>query len=204
MRAPVADLRPRPHPVAVALVAGLIGVAHRLAAQVHLQLLHRLGQRLRNMAVRHRDGADAELKPHDLPEQALDLALREVKLARQRAHQRQRARPELAAGHTRWQRRVVLVAAAAADAAQAQILRDMRRDRRQIEDLMANGFVLIAAHNHIALALRAPWLGLAHDLLVDMIAWQHRSETALVPRLGPDLAPALGLGGARATPGTVA
>ena len=81
MRAPVADLRPRPHHVIVAFVAGLISVAHRLLAQVRLQLLHRFGQRLRDMTVRHGDRADAELQPHDLFEQALDLALRQMKLA---------------------------------------------------------------------------------------------------------------------------
>ncbi len=130
MRAPVADLRPRPHHVVVVLVAGLVGMAYRLLTQVHLQLLHRLGQRLRDVAVRHRDRADAELQSHDLLQQALDLALREVKLARQRAHQCQGARTELAVGHTRGQRRVMFVAATTTDTAQAQILRQHRCDRR--------------------------------------------------------------------------
>jgi hypothetical protein len=41
------------------------------------------------------------LRPHDLREQALDLALRERKLARQRAHPRQGAWAELGTGHNR-------------------------------------------------------------------------------------------------------
>ena len=101
MRAPVADLRPRPHHVIVAFVACLVGVAHLLLAQMRVQLLHRLGQRLRDMTVRHRDRTDAELQPHDLLEQTLDFALRQMKLARQGPHQRQGAWSELAAGHTR-------------------------------------------------------------------------------------------------------
>ena len=144
------------------------------------------------------------LQPHDLREQALDLALREVKLARQRAHQRQGAWAELATGHARGQRRVVLVAAATADTAQAQVLRHLRCDRRQIEDLVANRLVLILMHDHIAMAQRTLRLGPAHDLLVDLIARHHGPETALVPRLRTDFATALGLGRTRAAPGAVA
>ncbi len=144
------------------------------------------------------------LRPHDLREQALDLALREVKLARQRAHQRQGAWAELATGHTRGQRRVVLVAAATADTAQPKILRDMRCDRRQIKDLMANRLVLVLVRDHIAVAQRTLRLGPAQDLLVDLIARHHGPETALVPRLRTDFATALGLGRTRAAPGAVA
>ncbi len=144
------------------------------------------------------------LRPHDLREQALDLALREVKLARQRAHQRQGAWAELATGHTRGQRRVVLVAAATADTAQAQVLRHLRCDRRQIEDLVANRLVLILMHDHIAMAQRTLRLGPAHDLLVDLIAGHHRPKAALVSRLRADLAPTLGFGWTVSTPGAVA
>jgi hypothetical protein len=63
---------------------------------------------------------------------------------------------------------------------------------------------LVLVHDHIALAQRTLRLGPTQDLLVDLIAGHHRSETALVPRLGADLAPTLGLGRARPTPGTVA
>ena len=99
------------------------------------------------------------LRPHDLREQALYLALREVKLARQRAYQRQGAWAELATGHTRGQRRVVLVPAATADTAQAQVLRHLRCDRRQIKDLAANRLVVTFVHHHIALAQRTWRLG---------------------------------------------
>lgn len=142
------------------------------------------------------------LRPHDLREQALYLALREVKLARQRAYQRQGAWAELATGHTRGQRRVVLVPAATADTAQAQVLRHLRCDRRQIKDLVANRPVLV--HDHIAMAQRTVRLGPAQDLLVDLIDRHHGPKTALVPQLGADFASALGLGRTRAAPRPVA
>ena len=152
--------------------------------------------------MRHRDGADAELQTHDLREQTLNLALREVKLARQRAHQRQGAWTQLTAGHTCGQRRVVLVATATADTAQSQILRHLRCDRRQIKDLVTNGLVVV--HGHIAMAQRTLRLGSAHDLLVDLIIGHHGPETALVPGLRADLATALGFGRTRSTSRPVA
>ena len=119
-------------------------------------------------------------------------ALRQMKLARQRPQQCQGALPKLTAAHSVRQCPVVLVAAATADAAQPQVLRGLRCDWRQIEDLVANRLVLV--HHHFTFAQRALRLGPAQDLLVDLFARQHGLETALVPQLCVDLASALGLG----------
>jgi hypothetical protein len=115
--------------------AGGVAQQYRLLTQVYLQALHRFGQRLPNVAVRHRDRADAELQPHDLFQQSPDLALREVRLIRQHAHQRQGAWPHTGHWANVQQRGMLLMSAANANTAQAPKLRHLRCELRQIEDL---------------------------------------------------------------------
>ena len=97
---------------------------------------------------------------------------------------------------------MVLVPAATADTAQPQILRHYGFDRRQLEDLMPNR--LAGLGEHFTSALWALRLGPAQDLLIHLIAGQHRPEAALVSWLCAHAAAALGLGRTRATARSIA
>lgn len=88
--------------MAVAHVTGLASVAHRLQAQMRVQMLHQFCQRLSDMSESHRDRGNAELQPHHQIEQTIgDLDLLQIELPQQRPHQRQDTRSELTAEYIR-------------------------------------------------------------------------------------------------------
>jgi hypothetical protein len=95
---PVAGQHPHPQGVVVALVTGLIGVTHRGVLQLGVQLRHGLLQRLAEQPVRLGHRPQTEAHAHDVREHGLYLALRQVELPGQCAHQGQGTWTELAAG----------------------------------------------------------------------------------------------------------
>lgn len=106
--APVTRQRPHPQRLPMALVPGLVGMAHRGMLKFSVQLRHRRRQGLADPSVCLRHRTQAEPDSHDVRQHRLHLALRQMELTGQRAHQCQSSRAELAAGHARGQGTVSL------------------------------------------------------------------------------------------------
>ena len=185
-------LHGRPDPVADALARVVrlvhpqgIGAAHRGRRFGRRRL-----QRASDLAMRLRDGADAEAQPHQLIEQVADLALRQVVARAQHADQGQRTRPQLDLGRASRQHPRMRPAAARAAAAVEPVLIDLRAHRRDFEDLVVLRLIcqldLAAAPTHRRrLAVHQP---------IYLALVEHRAAVPLVPGLRAALtlaAPAL-------------
>jgi len=186
----------------VALVAGLVSVAHRCVLQLCVQLCNRCRQRLADQAVGLRDRAQAKPDAHDVREHVLHFALCQVKLPGQRPHQGQCAWAQLPVGRTHRQSAVVLLSAATAHPAQAHVLGHDGLNLGQLEDLVAHGFIAIRLHS--ATAGRALGWWRAQNLARELVLGQECTKTALVPRLATQAFAALGFDGARGCLQTIA
>jgi hypothetical protein len=131
--------------------------------------------------------ADAEVQAEQLRQQVANLGLREVVLRAQHAYERQRPRPDLAAGHTRGQRPTMGLAAAAAPARIAPVLVHLSLHRRHIEHLVAQRLLGHGVHRRAAFAHRHRR---ALDDAINLALIEHGPATALVPGLGAALAQA--------------
>jgi hypothetical protein len=121
----------------------------------------------------------------------LHFALGEVKLAGQCAYQGQSFGADLSAGHTHGQGSMVFAPAVCADTSPAQVFGDDGLYLRQLEHLMAHGFVAVAIGlNGATAAALLGWWAVNH--LVDFMAGEHGAVAAFVSGLSAQAFAALG------------